>query len=200
MHKSIITIGREFGSGGRTVGRKVAEALHIDFYDEELVKQVALESGFNEKYIEQAGEDASSDNWFSYIFANRSGNGSSLSMDDYLWMVQCEVIRRISEKPCVIVGRCGDYVLRDREDVLHVFIYADMDKRAERIVRLYGESEKSPQKRLEEKDKKRKMYHKRFTDIEWGDYHNYHLMLDSGLVGIDECANIIVDLVQNKIK
>lgn len=158
MSKRIITISREFGSGGRTIGKEVAQKLGYSYYDKELVRQVAVETGFDEKYIEQAGEYAPSKNWLSFGFAARGSQGAmeGMSANDFLWAIQCRVIRSLAEKePCVIVGRCADYILREREDSLNVFIHASMAARADRIVRLYGSSEKSPEKRLEEKDKRR---------------------------------------------
>ena len=163
MSKRIITISREFGSGGRTIGKEVAQKLGYSYYDKELVRQVAVETGFDEKYIEQAGEYAPSKNWLSFGFAARGSQGAmeGMSANDFLWAIQCRVIRSLAEKePCVIVGRCADYILREREDCLNVFIHASMAARADRIVRLYGSSEKSPEKRLEEKDKRRRVYYK----------------------------------------
>ena len=139
MSKRIITISREFGSGGRTIGKEVAQKLGYSYYDKELVRQVAVETGFDEKYIEQAGEYAPSKNWLSFGFAARGSQGAmeGMSANDFLWAIQCRVIRSLAEKePCVIVGRCADYILREREDCLNVFIHASMAARADRIVRL----------------------------------------------------------------
>lgn len=201
MNQKIITISREFGSGGRTIGKQAAEKLGIAYYDKELVKQVALETGFDERYIEQEGEYAPVKNWFAYALSARGTQGAmgGMSTSDFLWAIQHKVIMGLAEKePCVIVGRCADFILRDRDDCFNVFIHSSMKARAERIVRLYGETEKSPEKRLEEKDKKRKLYYKRYTDQDWGMSQNYHLSLDSGMIGIEKCVDIIVDLVQGK--
>lgn len=120
-------------------------------------------------------------------------------MDDFLWAVQHRVIRELAEKgPCVFVGRCADYILRERQDCLHVFVHADPEVRADRIVRLYGESEKKPAKRLEEKDKKRRTYYKYYTGQEWGMSQNYHLCLDSGALGLDTCVDLIVGLAEKE--
>ncbi len=200
MTKRVITISREFGSGGRTVGRTVAEKLGIAYYDKELVKHVALETGFDEAFIEDRGEHARSGRWLSYGFASRgiAGAATGLSVEDFLWTVQCRVITQLAEKePCVIVGRCADYILKDRNDCLNVFIHADKAFRAERIVRLYGESENSPEKRLNEKDKKRSAYYRHYTDREWGLAENYHMSLNSSYIGIDKCVEIIIDIFNN---
>ena len=199
MEKKIITISREFGSGGRTIGRKVAEALGIPFYDKELVDQIALESGFAPQFVEEHGEHAPSKSLFAYAFAPQGVPGvmNGLSTADFLWNIQCSVILQIADKgPCVIVGRNADYILKDRQDSLHVYIHADMDRRADRIVRLYGESEKSPEARLQEKDKRRRLTYQHYTGREWGQAQNYDLCLNSGTLGIDECVKIIVDMVK----
>ena len=200
MEKKIITISREFGSGGRTIGRLVAEKLGIPFYDKELVDHIALESGFAPHYVEENGEHAPSGSIFSYAFAHQSVPGvmNGLSTADFLWNIQCNVILQLADKgPCVIVGRNADYILKDREDVLHIFIHADKDFRADRIVRLYGESEKSPKARLSEKDKRRKVNYQHYTGRTWGDSHNYDICLDSSNLGVENCVQIIVDMVKN---
>ena len=201
MEKKIITISREFGSGGRTIGHQVAEALGIPFYDKELVEQVALESGFAPKFIEEHGEHSPGKSIFSYAFAAQGVPGimNGLSAADFLWNIQCNVILQLAEKgPCVIVGRNADYVLKDRPDCLHAFIHADIESRAERIVRLYGESEKSPQARLNEKDKRRKVNYQHYTGRTWGQAQNYDICLDSSVLGIETCTKILVDLMQGK--
>ena len=204
MRKQIITVSREFGSGGRSVGHRVAELLNVPYYDKELVKQVAVETGFDEKFIEQEGEYASP--WQSLLSYAFAGNGSrqhmnGLSTADFLWVMQCRVIMDLAEKgPCVIVGRCADYILRERTDVLNVFIHAPIAFRADRVVRLYGESDSAPEKRLEEKDKRRRAYYKHYADRDWGMSQNYHLSLDSSLVGIERCAQLILDVVCNPEK
>ena len=196
MKKNIITISRQFGSGGRTVGRQLAERLNIPFYDRELVKQVAEEIGFDTKFIEENGEFSPSKSIFSFAVSQGvpcMQNG--LSVSDFIFCMQRQVILKLAEKPCVIVGRGADYILRDRDDVFDVFIHASMENRADRIVRLYGESEKKPEQRLADKDKKRKIYYKHYTDREWGDAKNYDMCLDSGRIGIDKCVDLIIDAI-----
>ena len=200
MEKRIITISREFGSGGRTIGHLVAEKLGIPFYDKELVEQVALESGFAPKFIEENSEHAPGKTLLSYAFSHHGAPGvmNGLSVADFLWNVQCSVILQLAEKgPCVIVGRNADYILKDREDCLHTFIHADTAFRADRIVRLYGESEKSPEARLDEKDKRRKANYHHYTGRTWGKAQNYDISLDSSVLGVEKCADIIVDIVKS---
>ena len=200
MEKKIITISREFGSGGRTIGREVAAKLGIPFYDKELVDQVALESGFAPKFVEEHGEHAPGKSMFAYAFAPQGVPGvmNGLSTADFLWNIQCSVILQLAEQgPCVIVGRNADYILKDRPDCLHAYIHADMDYRAERIVRLYGESEKSPQARLQEKDKRRKRNYQHYTVREWGQAQNYDVCLCTSKLGIENCVDILVNMYKN---
>ena len=187
----VITISREFGSGGRTIGKKTAEALGIPCYDRELLEKIAKESGFDEKYIQEAGEYAPG----GFLAAAFSHSATGPNNADYLWNIQYKIISQLAQEgPCVIVGRCADYVLRDKADCLRVFIHADMDFRAKRIVEVYGEREESPEQRLRDKDKRRAAYHRFYTDMKWGHAQNYDITLNSGRVGIDKCVEIIKDL------
>lgn len=198
MQKKIITVSRQFGSGGRSIGKMVADKLGYDYYDSELVERVAKETGFSEEYIADAGEYAPGKSMLSYAFTSPSPHGTkALNAADYLWSVQCKIILELAEKGnCVIVGRCADYILRERPDALHVFIYADTQYKAKRIVELYGITDKSPEKRLADKDAKRRVNYKYFTGRDWGDTENYHLSLDSAYFGHDECADIIAELAK----
>ena len=190
MKNRVVTISREFGSGGRTIGRRLAEELGIPCYDAELIQQLAQESGFSESYIRDAGEYAPGG--YLSLLSNRA---FALTNEDVLWELQYQVITGLAEKgPCVIVGRCADYILRDTADCLKVFIHADMDFRAKRIVEVYGEREQSPEQRLRDKDKRRAAYHRFYTSMKWGHAQNYHLTLDSGVVGIERCVAIIAEL------
>ena len=133
MAYKIVTISRQFGSGGRSIGKKVAEALGYDYYDKELVKQVSMATGFAPEYIEEKGEYAQSRSRLSYLFTTvgTAGVMNGMSAADYLYTMQRKVILDIAEKGnCVIVGRCADYILREREDALHVFIHAPVPYRA----------------------------------------------------------------------
>ena len=188
----IITISREFGSGGRTVGKEVAACLGIPCYDRELIEKVAEETGYAREFVEEESEYAPSANDLAYMFLSRGFDG--LSNADRIWIDQRKIIEKLAnDGPCVIVGRCADYILKDRSDCLHVFVYADKTFRAERIVKQYGETGVEPRKRLQEKDKKRKLNYKYFTDREWGKRENYHLSIDSGFFGIEKTVSIIID-------
>lgn len=196
--KSIITISREFGSGGHSIGKLVAEKLAYRFYDRALVDQVAERSGFSPEFILENGEYASARSSLLFALA-AAGQYSGLSMQDRLYIEQAKIIEEFADTGrCVIVGRCADYVLRDRTDCLHVFICADMKSRAERIVARYGQNEKSPEKRLTEKDQKRKVYYKNYTGRVWGQAQNYDLCLNSGVLGVETCAELIAQIASQK--
>ena len=191
MKNRIITISREFGSGGRTIGKKVAEKLGIPCYDAQLLQEMAKETGFAPDYVKEAGEYTTG-GFLSAAFSNRMFGPTN---EDILWEHQCKIITELAEKgPCVIVGRCADYILQEKADCLKVFIHADMAFRVERIVKVYGEREQSPEERLRDKDKRRAAYHRFYTDMKWGHAQNYHLTLNSGVLGLEKCVEIIAEL------
>lgn len=193
MKNRIITISRQFGSGGRTIGKEVAEKLGIHCYDSELIQKAAENSGYAEEFIKERGEHSAYKGLFAHAFADRGRDG--MSTQDRLWIVQQDIIKEIAEKEsCVIVGRCADYILKDLADCLTVFVHADMDKRMERIVNLYGEGKDTPEKRIRDKDKRRSAYYHFYTDMKWGAAENYHITLNSGVLGIEKCVDIIADL------
>lgn len=198
MSNKIITISREFGSGGRTIGKEVAEKLGIPCYDEEIINKIAEKSGLAKGYIAETGEYTPSGSWIGNVFAGRDSSGYSLR--DEIWSAQCSIILELAKKEsCVIVGRCADYILKEVADCITVFVHSSMEKRAERIVNVYGETkEASAEKRLIDKDKRRKAYYQFYTDMKWGDATNYTVSLDSGKIGIDKCVEIIADLYNNK--
>ena len=165
MKNRVITISREFGSGGRTIGRKVAERLGIPCYDSELIQEMEKQTGFAADYVKEAGEYAPG-GFFSSALSTRMFGPTN---EDILWSHQYKVITALAEKgPCVIVGRCADYILRDKADCL--------------------------KERLKDKDKRRAAYHRFYTDMKWGHAQNYHITLDSGVLGIDKCVDILVPL------
>lgn len=188
MKNRIITISREFGSGGRTIGRKVAEKLGIPCYDAELIQKIAEESGFTADYVKEESEYAPG----SFLASAFNSRAFGPTNQDKLWTIQHKIITELAEKgPCVIVGRCADFILKEKADCLTVFIHASVEHRAERIVKEYGQREESPEQRLKDKDKRRAAYHRFYTDMKWGRAQNYHLCLDSGELGIEKCVDII---------
>lgn len=199
MEKRIITISREYGAGGQPVGHLIAEKLGIPFYDKKLVEQVAQESGFAPKFIEEHGEHSPSGSVFSYAFAPQGVPGvmNGLSTSDYLWNVQCNVILQLAEKgPCVIVGRNADYILKDRKDVLNVYLHADIPSRVARVLEA-NPDEKNPEGRIAARDKRRRLNYQHYTGRTWGMSQNYHICLDTSVLGIEQCAEIILNAVKN---
>ncbi len=191
----VITISREFGSGGRTVGKLVAEKLGIPCYDQELIQKIAQESGYCEEFIAEKSEHHNN-KFLSNPFAFRDYYGNSIQ--DKIWLAQLKAIVEVSNKgPCVIVGRCADFILDGTADLLKVFIHADNKTRAKRIVEQYGEADQSPEKRLKEKDKRRAAYYQVNTDKKWGDMKNYDIALSTSSLGIEKCADIIVELYKS---
>ena len=189
----VITISRQFGSGGRTIGRQVAEKLGIPCYDQELIEQLAEKSGFTKEYIKEHSEYTERGGWLANALSGRAAGG--MTNQDHIWVAQRELILELADKgPCVMVGRCADYILQGQADCLNVFIHASMENRAERIVTMYGERDDAPEKRLRDKDKRRKAYYQFYTDTEWGRAENYHVALDSGALGIEKCVELIVNL------
>ena len=201
MNIRVITVSREFGSGGRTIGRETAERLGWQCYDRELVTEIAKKRGLAESYVLESGEYACSTNSFLFNWAINAEamRTGTMSISDQLYVAQHNVITELAEKGnCVIVGRCSDYILRERTDCLHTFFHADTAFKADRIVRLYGETADDPEKRLKEKDDKRRAYYRHYTGRQWGLAQNYHVCLDSGALGIEACVDLLVRTVQGK--
>lgn len=190
----IITIGREFGSGGRTIAKMVAEKLGIKLYDNELLIKIAKESGLAESYVAEKSENLTLSD-----LVGRSlpgfGTYNQFLVEDHLWKMQSEVILGLAKKEsCVIVGRCADYILNEKANCLKVFIYASLEERINRIVSTYGENNIAPEKRLRDKDKCRSSFYNYFTDMKWGEPHNYDICLNSGVLGFAKCTDIICSL------
>ena len=165
--KRIITISREFGSGGHSIGQKVAEKLNLHFYDQALLEKIAQETGLSKEYIENSEYAPARNSLLFNIVVNRSlTNYAEPSPADMVYFAQMKIIQEIAEKePCVIVGRCSDYILRERKDALHVFIYADLNSRSKRILERYGENDKPILKRIGDKDARRKIYYSHYTTV-----------------------------------
>ena len=191
MEQYVITISRQFGSMGRSIARELSEILGIEFLDRDIVEATAKRMGLPVSVISDEEESMKS------TFFRRQyplGMGMS-SLKDEIFLTQKNIIRDFAAKgSCIIVGRCADYILRDKADCLKVFIHADMAFRAHRIVEVYGQREQSPEERLRDKDKRRAAYHRFYTDMKWGHAQNYHITLDSGALGIDKCVDILVPL------
>ena len=192
MVKRIITISREFGSGGRFIGEKVAKKLGITYYDKNIISQIAEKSGLSPEYVQENAELSPKRGLFAYAFAGRDITGKSV--EDLVHEAQRKVILDLAEKePCVIIGRNADYILKDRDDVLNVFIHGDMPEKIKRITRLYKVNEQEAVKMMADTDKRRGRNYSFYTDQKWGKASNYTLCLNSSQLGYDRCEKIIIE-------
>ena len=195
MAKRIITISREFGSGGRFIGEEVAKKLGIAYYDKNIINQIAEESGLSPDYIQESAELSPKKGIFAYALAGRDITGKSV--EDMVYEAQRKVILELAEKEsCVIIGRNADFILKDRDDVLNVFIHGNMPEKTERICRLYNVSEKEAVKMMTDTDKRRMTNYNFYTDQKWGKASNYTLCLNSSQLGYDRCAYFMIRCVQ----
>ena len=192
MVKRIITISREFGSGGRFIGKEVAKELGIAYYDKNIISQIAEKSGLSPEYVQENAELSPKRGLFEYAFAGR--DITVKSVEDLVHEAQRKVILDLAEKePCVIIGRNADYILKDRDDVLNVFIHGDMPEKIKRITRLYKVNEQEAVKMMADTDKRRGRNYSFYTDQKWGKASNYTLCLNSSQLGYDRCEKIIVE-------
>lgn len=190
MSYKIITISREFGSGGRFIGEETAKKLGIAFYDREIIAKVADDLGLSEKYVADRGEYAPSKNIFSYAFIGRDINGNSIA--DQIYSYQQKIIKELAAKePCVIVGRSADYILSERDDVLNVFIQGNKADKIVRIKEIYSKSDDEAARMIKDTDKKRSVNYRYCTDQEWGSRKNYDIVLNSSTLGYDNCIDVI---------
>lgn len=192
MAKRIITISREFGSGGRFIGEEVAKKLGIKYYDKDIIAQIAEQSGFSQEYITEKAELSPKKGLFAYAFSGRDVTGKSI--EDMVYEAQRKVILEIAEKEsCVIIGRNADFILKDKDDVLNVFIHGDMPEKLARICKLYHVTEEEAEKMMADIDKRRMTNYRFYTDQKWGMAKNYTLSLNSSELGYDLCEKIIMD-------
>ena len=194
MAKRIITISREFGSGGRFIGEEVAQQLGIAYYSENIIDQIAQQSRLSPEYIEENAELSPKKGFFAYAFSGRDITGKSV--DDMLYEAQRKVILEIAEKePCVMIGRNTDFILKDRDDVLNVFIHGDMPEKIKRICKLYNVTEDGAVKLIKDTDKRRRTNYNFYTEQKWGMARNYTLSLNSSQLGYERCEKMIIDCV-----
>ena len=195
MAKRIITISREFGSGGRFIGEEIAKKLGIAYFDKKIINEIAEKSGLSPEYIQENAELSPKKGLFAYAFAGRDITGKSV--EDMVYEAQRKVILDLAEKePCVIIGRNADYILKDRDDVLNVFIHGNMPEKTQRIIRLYNVDEKKAVKMMADTDKRRRTNYNFYTDQNWGKASNYTLCLNSSQLGYDRCEMIIMECVK----
>ena len=192
MAKRIITISRELGSGGRFIGEEVAKKLGITYYDKNIISEIAEKSGLSSEYIQDSAELSPKKGLFAYALAGRDITGKSV--EDMVYEAQRKVILELAEKEsCVIIGRNADFILKDRNDVLNVFIYGDMPEKIQRIMGLYNVEEKEAVKMIADIDKRRMTNYNFYTDQKWGKASNYTLCLNSSQLGYDRCEAIIME-------
>lgn len=183
--KIVVTISREYGSGGRYVGKLLADRMHLPFYDKELISLAAKESGLSSAYIAKNDE----------IMASSKYKDNN---DDRLFVAEVKVIKDLAKHSCVIVGRCSDYILKDTKNTLKVFLYSDMDSKVKRAVKYYGISKEKAEKQIESINKKREKHYKYYTDRAWKNPNNYDLMLNVDLLGVEKCAELIENIIKSK--
>ena len=194
MKKRIITISREFGSGGRFIGEEVAKKLGIAYYDKNIINEIAEKSGLSPEYIQENAELSPKKGLFAYVFAGRDVTGKSV--EDLVYEAQRKVILELAEKKsCVIIGRNADYILKDRDDVLNVFIHGDTPEKIQRITRLYNVEEQKAVKMMVDIDKRRMANYNFYTNQKWGKADNYTLCLNSSQLGYDRCEKIIMECI-----
>ena len=204
MASMIITIGRQFGSGGRYVGRLLAEKLQIPFYDKELLVEASKESGICQEILEDHDEKPTKSLLFSLVTGVQTGNDPGMMYMDMplnhrVFLAQFDAIRRVAgEGPCVMVGRCADYVLRDMPNVLNVFVKADMQHRVERAVEHYGFDRMKAEEAIKKADKQRASYYNYYSTNIWGDVNNYDLCVDTGTLGVEGAVDLIAECCRIK--
>ena len=195
MAKRIITISREFGSGGRFIGEEVAKKLGITYYDKNIISEIAEKSGLSPEYIQESAELSPKKGLFAYALAGRDITGKSV--EDMVYEAQRKVILELAEKEsCIIIGRNADFILKDRNDVLNVFIHGDMPEKIQRISQLYHVREQDAVKMIADIDKRRMTNYNFYTDQKWGKASNYTLCLNSSQLGYDRCEAIIMECVK----
>ena len=192
MAKRIITISREYGSGGRFIGEEVAKKLGIKYYDKDIIREIAEQSGFSPEYIQENAELSPKKGLLAYAFSGRDITGRSI--EDMVYEAQRKVILGIAEKEdCVIIGRNADFILKDRMDVLNVFIHGDMPEKVQRICKLYHVMDTDAEKMINDTDKRRRTNYNFYTEQKWGMAGNYTLSLNSSVLGYDMCQKVIMD-------
>ena len=195
MAKRIITISREFGSGGRFIGEEVAKKLGIAYYDKNVINEITEKSGLSPEYIQENAELSPKKGMFAYALAGRDITGKSV--EDMVYEAQRKVILELAKKgPCVIMGRNADYILKDRDDVLNVFIHGNMPEKTQRIIRLYNVDEKKAVKMMADTDKIRMTNYNFYTEHKWGKASKNTLCLNSSQLGYDRCEKIIMECIK----
>lgn len=195
----IITISRQHGSGGREIGELVAKTLGIPYYDNSIIQLAAEKSGFSEDHFRDYDKGATNSFLYSLVrgFQYHQNNTSTFSLEDKVYETQTKVIRELADKgPCIIVGRCADYILSERPELVKLFIYGSLEKRAELLVAKDNIPLNEAISKIKTTDKRRQNYYNYHTDRKWGDAQNYNLCIDSSFCGTEKAAKIICDFLQ----
>ena len=204
--ETIITIGRQYGSGGREIGKKLAEDLEIPYYDDELLTRAAKESGICEELFENHDEKPTNSFLYSlvmdtYSFGYTSASFADMPINQKVFLAQFNTIKKIADEgPCVIVGRCADYALEDYSNCINVFIHCSLKKRIRKIASKYDLTDAKAKDRIMKTDKQRASYYNYYSNKKWGDADSYHVCIDSGLYGIDGSIELIKHAIQLKEK
>ena len=204
MAKKIITISREYGSGGRQIGYMTAKKLGMEFYDKELIDAAAKEIGFPPDLIADREQRLTNSLLYNFAMGTLYGMSyprepkiSELPLTEQIFVAQKKAILEASkEGSCVFIGRCADYILKSRPDVLRVFVYADREVRKRRAVEAYGVLQENIDEFLYQSDKRRRIHYENFTNQKWGGRENYDLMLNSGDLGLDKCVEILCEALK----
>ena len=191
----VITISREYGSGGRYIGKLIADKLGIKLYDKNFITKVAAETGLSEEYIEKNEQKRET------LASLNNGYYFGLNNSDKIFIKETEIIREIAEKvSCVIIGRCADFILKDRKDVIKVFIYSDMESKIKRATKFYGLNEEKAEKEIKRIDKLRANHYKHYTEQEWNNHANYDICINSDELGVEKAAEVICEMAKEKDK
>lgn len=196
--KKIITISRQYGSGGRDIGEKLSKRFGIAFYDSNIISLAAKKSGYSEKFFEDPEKNAGNSFMYSIVrgMQYQYRTATPWSLEETVYETQSEIIRSAAEQgPAVFIGRCADYILSGRDDIIKVFIHADNEFRRERIMRLAGVTEDKVDETLKLKDKRRANYYNYHSDTKWGDAQNYDLCINSSFCGIDKAVDLICEFI-----
>ena len=198
----VITIGRQYGSGGRNIGVALAEKLGVKFYDKEMLKRAAKESGICEELFESHDEKPTNSFLYSlvmdtYSLGYSAGTFSDMPINHKVFLAQFDAIKQIAEEEsCVMVGRCADYALEEYENAINVFIYADMDARVRRVVRELGVTDAKAKDIISKNDKKRASYYNYYTNKEWGAAPSYDICINSAKLGEEGAVQAIIDYIE----
>lgn len=193
----VITISREFGSGGREIGERVAKELGIPFYDREIILKSAENSGLSEEYIEKEEQKVTNSLLFN-LSSGVYGKQEFPALADRIFIAQSGVIQEYAQEgSCVIVGRCADYILKDNKNCLNFFIHANKYFKLHRIMKKYALDQEEAEKKIKETDKRRSRHYRFYTSQQWGDASNYHVCINSGKLGIDNAVKVIVNIANN---